>query len=187
MGNSFYSQEELLSIGFKRIGDSCLISRNACFYGVNNIEIGNHVRIDDFCILSGSIILHDYIHISAYASLFSGKSKIEIGDFCAVSSRTAIYAESDDYSGETMVNPMIPEKFKNLQRGEVILKKHVIIGSGSTVLPDLVIGEGVAVGAMSLINRDLEEWTIYAGIPCRRIRERSRELLSFEGLISQNQ
>ena len=49
--NSFYTKEELEKLGFKEIGDEVFISRNASIYGAANMSIGNHVRIDDFCIL----------------------------------------------------------------------------------------------------------------------------------------
>ena len=53
--NSFYTENELKQIGFKRIGENVLISRKASIYQPELIEIGNNVRIDDFCILSGNI------------------------------------------------------------------------------------------------------------------------------------
>jgi acetyltransferase-like isoleucine patch superfamily enzyme len=62
----------------------------------------------------------------------------------------------------------------------VTLGKHVIIGSGSVVLPGVDLGEGVAVGALSLITRPLEPWGICAGTPVRRIRDRSKALLNEE-------
>ena len=52
-----------------------------------------------------------------------------------------------------------------------------IIGTGSTLLPGVTLGEGCSVGAMSLINKSLPAWGIYAGIPARLLRPRSRKLL----------
>ena len=178
--SSFYTEEELKEIGFRKVGKNVLISKKASIYGASRISIGDDTRIDDFVILSGNITIGSYVHISAYASMFAGDSQIMIGDFVALSSRNVIYAESDDYSGESMVNPMVPEEYKKLQRGDVSVGRHSIIGTGSTILPGVTIGEGVAVGAMSLINKDLEEWTINVGIPCRRIKERARKPLEYE-------
>lgn len=45
---SFYSEDELKSIGLKTYGENVLISRFARIYGAKNISIGNNVRIDDF-------------------------------------------------------------------------------------------------------------------------------------------
>ncbi len=87
MNSSFYSENELAEIGFKSFGQNVMISKKASIYGAGSIEIGNNVRIDDFCILSGKIKLGDYIHISAYSSLFAGDKGIEMKDFCTLSSR----------------------------------------------------------------------------------------------------
>lgn len=180
--NSFYSKEELETIGLKNIGENVLISRKASIYGAENICIGNNVRIDDFCILSGKIIIGNNIHISAYTGLFAGRYKIVLEDYATISSRCAIYAESDDYSGRSITNPMNEGPFRKVYGGDVRFSRHVIIGSGSTVLPNVILNEGAAVGAMSLVNKDIEGWTINAGIPCRKIRERERELLQDYGL-----
>lgn len=101
-------------------------------------------------------------------------------DFSGLSSRCVIYAESDDYSGKTLTNPTVPEEYQELIEGKVILRKHVIIGSGTTILPGVEIGEGSAVGSMSLVNKTLDAWGIYAGIPCQYKKERSKKLLEAE-------
>lgn len=60
------------------------------------------------------------------------------------------------------------------------MEKHVIIGAGSVILPGVVLQEGVAVGAMSLVNKDCDEFTIYAGAPAKPIKKRSKNLLELE-------
>ena len=64
--------------------------------------------------------------------------------------------------------------------GAVNLGRHVIVGSGSILLPGTAIGEGSAVGALSLVNRALDEWGVYFGIPAKRLKPRSRDLLAME-------
>ena len=177
---SFYSEEELKALGLKSYGKNVLISRFSRIYGASNISVGNNVRIDDFCILSGNVVLHNYIHISAYACLFGGEHGIEMFDYSGLSSRGAVYADTDDYSGMAMTNPMIPEKYRNVIGGQVIFNKHVLVGTGSTVLPSVVLGEGSAVGCMSLVNKSLDSWGLYVGIPCKRIKDRSMHILDLE-------
>ena len=176
------SKEELKKIGFKSIGENCLISSKASFYGADRISIGNNVRIDDFCVLSagaGGIEIGNFIHIAVYTSLIGG-GRIIIADFSGLSSRTTIYSSNDDYSGNNMTNPSIPTEFTNVTHADVIIKKHAIIGSGSVILPGVTIEEGAAVGALSLVNRDCEEFFIYAGNPAKKIKPRSRSLLDKE-------
>lgn len=180
MQTSFYSRDELEKIGFKAVGKNVFLSRNAQIRDASKILIGNNVRIDDFCVLSGTIELEDYIHIAVYSALFGGNVGIKMESFSGLSSRCTIYAESDDYSGNHLTNPMVDEKFKDIVRGKVILEKHVILGTGTTVLPGVRIGEGSAVGSMSLVNKDLESWGIYFGIPCKWQGERSQQILFLE-------
>lgn len=176
---SFFSDEEVRKLGFCDVGKNVLISRKASIYGAERIIIGNNVRIDDFCILSGKIKIGRNVHISAFCGLWGGKSGIVIDDFCTISSRCSIYALSDDYSGQYMTNPMVLEAFRGVTEEKVSLGMHVIIGTGSTILPGVKLEEGVSVGAMSLVNNSLEAWGMYAGIPCKKIKERSRNLLRF--------
>lgn len=180
MATSFYSEAELKELGFARIGKNVLISKNAKIYGVSKISIGNNVRIDDFCVISGKIELGNNIHIAVYSAIFGGNTGVKLCDFSGLSSRCIIYAESDDYSGDHLTNPTIDDKFLGIISGKVELGKHVILGSGTIILPGVVIGEGTAVGSMSLVNKSLDPWGIYAGIPCVYKKDRSKKLLSLE-------
>ena len=177
---SFYSQEELLKIGFHSVGEDVKISRNCSIYTPQKIDIGNHVRIDDFCIISGSINIGNYVHVAAACLLFGGDDGIVMEDFTAISSRSALYAESDDYSGCALSNPMVPEKYRKIYGGGIVMKKHSIIGTGCTVLPGVVIGQGCSVGAMSLINKSINSWGIYIGVPCHFVKDRKKDLLKME-------
>lgn len=178
--DSFYTNEELKQVGFLKVGENVKVSRFARIYGADKMTIGSNVRIDDFCILSGKIEIGNNVHISAYVSLFAGTAGIYIRDFVAISSRTAVYAVNDDYTGTALVNPTIPDEYRNVQCGKVEFCKHTLVGTGCTVLPGVVVGEGASVGAMSLISKNVEEWSIAVGIPCKKIKDRSKNLLKLE-------
>lgn len=178
--SGFYSENELLELGFASLGEEVFISRKASIYGAENISIGSHVRIDDFVVLSGKISIGNYVHIAVSTVLFGGKAGICIQDFANLSSRIAVYAISDDYSGAYMTNPMIPEKYKNTTEAGVMIGKHVIIATGCTILPDVSLGEGCAVGAMSLVKKDVAPWTVVAGIPAIYIKPRKQKILELE-------
>lgn len=180
MENNFYTEDELKYLGLKQYGEDVLISKKVSIYGIGDISIGNHVRIDDFCVLSGKIEIGDYVHIAVYSAIFAGKTGVKVGDYCGISSKSVIYAESDDYSGEHLTNPMIPDRYRGVITGKVTLGRHAILGSGTTILPGVEIGEGVAVGSMSLVTKSLAPWGIFAGIPCRYRKERSKSLLELE-------
>lgn len=177
---SFYSQEEVYKLGFKKIGFNVQISRKASFYNIQEISIGNNVRIDDFCVLSGKISLGNFVHISTFTSIIAGTEGVIMEDYSGLSSRVSIYACSDDYSGNYLTNPTVHENFTNIISKKVVLRKHSIVGVGSVILPGVELGEGVSIGAMSLVTKSLESWGIYAGIPVKKLKERSKGLLQLE-------
>ncbi|SIQ50824.1 galactoside O-acetyltransferase [Shewanella morhuae] len=176
---AFLTERQLNEMGFAALGNNVLISDKASIYGANRIKIGNNVRIDDFCVLSageGGIDIGNYIHIAVYCSLI-GAGKIILADFSNISSKVAIYSSNDDYSGEFMTNPMVPTKYTNVTSADVKINKHVIVGAGSVVLPGVTLNEGVAVGSLSLVDKDCDAFYIYVGVPAKKLKKRKRNLL----------
>lgn len=174
---------QLNELGFRSIGKNVRISNKASIYGASNITIGDNVRIDDFCVLSaggGGIKIGNHIHIAVYSSII-GYGGVIISDFSNISSRVSIYSSNDDYSGQFMSSPVIDSEFTNVEHAEVYIGRHVIIGSGSIVLPGSHITEGGVIGALSLVKGGvLDAFTIYAGSPIRKIKERDDNVLSLE-------
>lgn len=182
------SRAEIESIGFAAVGEDVRISEQARFYGASRIRIGSHVRIDDFCVLSageGGIEIGNYVHIAVFSSLI-GRGGIFLADFCNLSSRVAIYSSNDDYSGGSLTNPTVPVEFANVFHAPVRLGRHVIVGTGSVILPGVTLEEGVAIGALSLVNKDCAAFGIYAGCPVKRIKDRKRDLLELEKRLLQS-
>lgn len=176
------SREAIDALGFSSVGENVQISDRASFYGTNRITLGNNVRIDDFCVISagsGGITIGNHVHI-AVGVTFIGAGKITLCDFVGISSRASIYSSNDDYSGAAMTGPTLPSEFTNVRHSDVFMGKHVIVGSGSIILPGVTLEEGVAIGALSLVHKQCEAFGIYAGNPARRIKERKRDLLELE-------
>jgi dTDP-4-amino-4,6-dideoxy-D-glucose acyltransferase len=185
----YLSRDEISALGFAAVGDNVQLSTKASFYNCASIAIGSNVRIDDFCVLSAGeagIALGSYIHVALYTSLV-GAGRIVVSDFCNLSSRVSIFSSSDDYSGATMTNPLIPEEFKAVKHAPVTLGKHTIIGCGSIVLPGVTTEEAVAIGALSLVSADCTAFGVYAGVPAKRVNERKRDLLAIEAEFRKRQ
>ena len=178
--NSFYSDNELKKIGFKKYGKNVLISKKCSIYNAELISIGNNVRIDDFCILSGNIELGNYIHISAYNALY-GKLGIKVNDYSGISPRCTLFSATDDFSGEYMISPMVPECYTKVTGGTIILGKYTQVGTNSVVMPNIIINEGAVCGAFSFVNSNLDEWTINVGIPAKTIKKRSKNIINLSG------
>lgn len=176
------AREAIDRMGFAFVGEGVQISDRASFYGTSGISIGNSVRIDDFCVISagsGGVSIGNHVHIAVGATLI-GAGRITLCDFVCLSSRVSIYSSNDDYSGSAMTGPTLPSKYTNVHHADVFCGKHVIVGSGSIILPGAILEEGVAVGALSLVKGTCEAFGVYAGNPARKISERRRDLLRIE-------
>ena len=179
----YYGEAELRGFGFKAVGANVSVARNCTIVGLENISLGDNVRIDGYTTIvatgSAHVSIGSYIHIGGYCHLSAGDG-IVMEDFSGLSQGVRIYTRTDDYSGTCLTNPTVPERFTTIIRGPVTLSRHVIIGSGTIILPNVTIAEGSSVGALSLVNKSLEPWGVYFGCPARRLKDRSRKLLEME-------
>jgi galactoside O-acetyltransferase len=182
-GPTHYTEEDLASEGFKHLGKNVRIARNCTIIGAENISIGDNVRIDGYCTIvaagEGFIDFGSYIHVGGYCALLAGAG-ITFEDFSGLSWGVQLFTRSDDFSGRFMTNPTVPAKYTGVTGGPIVLKRHALVGAGSILLPKVTLGEGVAVGALSLVKQDLPEWGIYSGVPARHIKNREKQLLELE-------
>lgn len=181
----YYTENDLKNYGFKSIGENVLIDKNCTIIGKENISIGNNVRIDRFttitCLRNGYLKIKGNNHIASY-SLIAASGGITFEEFSGIAHGVKLYSSSDDYSGRSLTNPTIPLEYKNEDIKPIHLNRHCIIGSNSVVLPGVQIGEGTAVGAMSLVTKNLDDWGIYFGSPAKKMKNRSKKLLELEKL-----
>ncbi|RBP25032.1 galactoside O-acetyltransferase [Marinobacter pelagius] len=177
---AYLSKDTLKALGFKAVGENVKVSDKASIYNPETIELGDHSRIDDFCVVSGKVSIGKYCHITPMCLVAGGSPGITLSDFCTLAYGVKVFAQSDDYSGSTMVNSLVPKQFKNEYLAEVLLERQVIVGAGSIIFPGVIIGEGCSIGAMTLVNKSTQPWGIYAGNPARRIKDRKQDLLELE-------
>ena len=185
---NYYSDKELKLFGIKKIGKNVFIEKSCRILGFDNIEIGNDVRIDSFCNLivhKGYLKISNNVHIGSFCHLVS-TGGIEIHDFAGLSQGVKIYSASDDFSGKYMTNPTVQKQFTNVKIKKVIINKHSIIGANSVILPGVIIKDGVAVGALSLVSKSLKSWTIYSGVPARKVSKRNQKIINLEKKFKNN-
>lgn len=182
----FFTEKELNTFGFKKIGKNVSISKNCTIIGLKNISIGDNVRIDGYSTIiaddDGFLNIGSFVHIGGYA-LLSARAGITLDDFSGISQGVKIYSKTDDYTGRYLTNPTVPSEYTGVTSGEVILARHTIIGSGTVILPKVTIGEGSSVGALSLVTKSLSDWGVYFGAPVKRIKNRKKDLLSLESRL----
>lgn len=177
---AYFNQLELEQIGFRYLGKNVKISTRASIYNAEQIEIGENSRIDDFCLLSGKITIGRFVHIAPYCNLAGGEYGIVMEDFSGLAYGVQMFTQSDDYSGKSMTNPLILEKYRNVRKAKVFVGKHSIVGTGSIIMPGVELHEGTSVGAMSLVRKSTEEWSIYIGNPARKLKSRNRSIIELE-------
>ena len=176
-----FTERELIKMGFAEVGADVRIHRSAQLFGCEFMSIGSNVRIDCFALLSASaagLEIGSCVHIAAGSYLFGSGGRLVMENFSGLSSRVCVYTASDDYSGACLTNPTIPDSYRSVESGDVILREHVIVGCGSVILPGVTIGRGAAIGALSCVSRDVRQFETFGGR--RVIGQRERGLLEVE-------
>ncbi|MCR5347487.1 MAG: sugar O-acetyltransferase [Fretibacterium sp.] len=94
--------------------------------------------------------------------------RILIGDNCQLAPNVAIY---------TAGHPIHPASRNTLFEygAEVVIGSNVWIGGNTVVCPGVHIGDNTVIGAGSVVTKDVPDWTVSAGNPCRVIREITEE------------
>lgn len=179
---SVLTEQDLKELGFAEVGVNVRVDRLALLLNPRHIRIGSNVRIDAFSVLSageGGIRIGNNVHIAAHGFM-SGAATIHLEDFCNISGRVSVYSSNDDYTEGALTGPMVPMDYRKVSTSPVNIGRHVIIGAGSVVLPGVTLSDGASVGALSLVNRDVDAFDIVVGAPARVVGQRSRTLLDRE-------
>src|SRR5262245_43699546 len=161
---------------WKSCGSNVVIYPLAKILRPENIVLGSNIIIDDFVFIGvqQELILGNHVHISSHASI-TGGGKCVVADFCCISSGARVLTGTDDFTGGGLTNSTIPLELRHVRRQTVVIESHAMIGVNAVILPGLRIGEGATVGAGSVVTKDLEPWTVHAGVPARPLRMRDRD------------
>jgi acetyltransferase-like isoleucine patch superfamily enzyme len=177
---AYLSDDALRAMGFAELGINVKISDKAAIYGAEEMRVGDHSRIDDFCVVSGKLTIGRNVYIGPFGLIAGGRPGLVLEDFTTLAYRVQVFTQSDDYTGETMTNSTVPKNYKKESFASVRLGRHSIVGAGATIMPGANLAEGTAVGAAALVLKPTEPWSIYIGNPARKLRDRKRDLLVLE-------
>ncbi|WP_238354261.1 acyltransferase [Pseudomonas lurida] len=150
---AYLNQIEFGRFGFKALGRHVKIGDKACIYNADQMEIGDYSRIGDFCIISGRVKIGLFNHIIPMCLMAEGAPGIIFKDFCNSEYGVKIFPPSDDYSGETVTNSLIPNRYTKELFAAVHLQKRVIVVAETTILPGVAVRVGCSVGAMSVLTK----------------------------------
>lgn len=149
---------------------------------LNNIEVGEDVKIFDFVNLYGCSI-DNGSKIGTFVEIQKGAS---IGKNCKISSHTficeGVHIEDNCFIGHSVVfiNDKMPRATNmdgsmqteaDWKMEETRVKKGVSIGSNATIMCGIVIGEHAVIGAGSVVTRDVPAHAIVAGNPARIMKK----------------
>jgi galactoside O-acetyltransferase len=139
------------------------------------VEIGNNSMIDDYTFINGGlgVKIGKYVHMAIFSCIIGG-GEIVIEDYCVIGYGTIIITGTDNYRGGKRMSTALPEEQRNIERGSIVIEQDAFIGAKVVIHPNVTIGEGAIIGSNSLVLKDLEPWTIYAGNPCKIIGKRPR-------------
>jgi galactoside O-acetyltransferase len=140
------------------------------------VTIGSNCVIDDFVMLQGGtgLTLGDHVHVASFASVTGGGSAV-VGSFCGIASGARVLTGSDLFDGSGLTGPTVPLETRAVERSQVTMEDHAVIGANSVIHPGVRIGEGAIVGSGGIVLGDIEPWTINVGVPCRPVRTRPSE------------
>ncbi|MBK6914230.1 MAG: N-acetyltransferase [Ignavibacteriales bacterium] len=149
---------------------------------INNVKLGKDVKIFDFVNLYGCSI-DDGSKIGTFVEIQKNAS---IGKNCKISSHTficeGVHIGDNVFIGHnvTFINDKYPRATNedgSLQTEvdwtveETFIKNGASIGSSSTILCGLTIGEGAIVGAGSVVTKNVPPKTIVAGVPAKVLKK----------------
>ena len=147
-----------------------------------DVKLGENVRFSKFINLYGCTI-GDNTKIGAFVEV---QKNAAVGRNCKISSHTficeGVTIEDDVFIGHgvTFINDSYPRATAPGGRLQTeadwiveptLVKKGASIGSGSTILAKVTIGENAIVGAGSVVTKDVLPGTIVAGNPAKIIRK----------------
>jgi acetyltransferase-like isoleucine patch superfamily enzyme len=146
-----------------------------------DVKLGQDVRLSKFINLYGCAI-GDHTKIGAFVEI---QKNATVGKNCKISSHTfvceGVSIEDNVFIGHgvTFINDSYPrataadgqlQTEKDWKVERTCIKKGASIGSGSTILANVTIGENAIVGAGSMVTKDVPANTIVAGNPARVFR-----------------
>lgn len=136
---------------------------------IKEVKKGNNVSINIGTILKNphNIIIGSNTYING-GYLFAGeKSKIIIGEDCLISYNVHIRTTTHNYKKKSI---KIREQ-GNIEK-DIKIEDDVWIGFGAQIMPGVTLHTGCVIGAGAVVTKDVDEYTVVAGVPARKISER---------------
>jgi acetyltransferase-like isoleucine patch superfamily enzyme len=164
-GDGCFKPEQL-----RRLGSNVVFEPGVLIFNPQNVEISHNVYIGHNTILKAYhenlLVIGEHTWIGQNCFMHSAGG-IVVGQAVGIGPAVKIIT-SEHIADDTS----IPILFTSLKFKAVLLKDGCDIGVGSVICPGVTVGEGAIVGAGSVVNKDIPDLEVWAGVPARRIRRR---------------
>lgn len=166
-----------LSPCFGKCPHSVMFRKVGRLHGTKHISIGEKTKFNDYIFLtvwrddaeSGEIIsIGSGCNFGAFNHI-TAINHIEIGNNCLTGKWVTI---SDNSHGGTDKSDLElpPLDREVVSKGSVIIGNNVWIGDKATILAGVHIGDGVVVGANSVVTKDVPAYSVVVGNPAKIIK-----------------
>ena len=112
-----------------------------------------------------------FYRIASFVSIVGG-GELAVGDYVAIAAGARLITGTDQYEGGSRMSAALPSEQRNVKLKKIVIGKDAFVGTNAVVHSGVTIGEGAVIGSCSLVLKDCEPWTIYAGVPCKPIGRR---------------
>lgn len=129
-----------------------------------------NVRKKYFESLGGRIGENSFFNIGFTVSPNNNLSYLHIGKNVSIAPNVICICESNANNGDE-INSYEYVKNKLTEAKEIVIEDEVWIGANVTILPGVTIGRCTIIGAGSVVTKDLDSYSVYAGSPARKIRD----------------
>ncbi len=145
---------------------ACMIDTNVFIRNKSNFISGPGSCLYHSCYIlnnNGKFVIGSSSHLGAFCYVNVCYGNVYIGDYVAIGPGTKIIAYSNHYRfGKKVTDERITK--------DILINNNVFVGSNCVILPGTIIHHNVVIGAGSIVKGELEENSIYAGIPCKKIK-----------------
>ena len=144
-----------------RIGHGC------SFFSPESVFLGDRVRIDANCVVTGGLLCRGDNHISSFVWMNGKDQTVTLGRWAFIGAGSKLVTASDDYTGA--YGPIGPSGKNRMDRGDITIGNFAGIAIGTTLLPGVTLPDGTCIAGNGWVTADqserLQPFAVYACCP----------------------
>lgn len=140
---------------------------------INNIRIGDHVKIAKRCSIFGGpdnlLEIGSYTYVGMNSILNGFAAKLIVGTNVSIAQGVNVMVDSGPNASDAM------QKLFQIEKGAVTIGNHCWLGANAVIMPNVELGDFCVVAANSYVNKSFPAFSVIGGTPARLIRIFSKE------------